>query len=123
MVKIKAGITLIPGLFYLHVPIFNPGIAFGVMSRNLLLSAFLSILALYLVVFATLRLPAYRVPLYILLAGALSNVLDRIFRAGVVDYLSLKGFPWSFNLADTFIIWGTLHYLIISMRKDVPNTV
>ena len=88
------------------------------MSRHLLLSSLLSIFALYLVLFAALRLPRYRIPLYILLAGAFSNILDRIFRAGVVDYLTLRGFPWSFNLADIFIIWGTIHYLVLSVRKE-----
>ena len=45
----------------------------------------------------------------LVLGGALGNVVDRIARGHVVDYLDfhLKGMHWpAFNLADTFIMSG-----------------
>lgn len=43
--------------------------------------------------------------LWLLLAGAFSNLLDRIFIGGVIDVLSFGGSP-KFNLADVVIVLG-----------------
>ncbi|MCK5081032.1 MAG: signal peptidase II [Candidatus Moranbacteria bacterium] len=49
--------------------------------------------------------------LLLVLAGALSNLIDRLFLGGVVDYLSILNFP-IFNLADSFISLGFLFFLL-----------
>ena len=45
-----------------------------------------------------------------ILGGAVGNLLDRIFRGEVVDFLHFKiwrGYSWpDFNLADSFIVVG-----------------
>lgn len=41
----------------------------------------------------------------LVLAGALSNFVDRLVDGSVVDYLQLPGWP-AFNLADAFILVG-----------------
>ena len=43
----------------------------------------------------------------LVLAGALSNLLDRAVDGSVVDYLQVPGWP-AFNLADAFLIAGAL---------------
>jgi len=46
----------------------------------------------------------------LILGGAVGNLLDRIFRGEVVDFLHFKlwrGYTWpDFNLADSFIVVG-----------------
>lgn len=44
----------------------------------------------------------------LILAGVLSNLIDRLFRGGVIDYLNIYGL--FFNLADIFIILGLVIY-------------
>jgi signal peptidase II len=43
----------------------------------------------------------------ILLSAILSNLVDRIFRGGATDYISIFNFP-TFNLADILIIIGII---------------
>jgi len=49
--------------------------------------------------------------LLLVLSGTLSNLIDRLLISCVVDYLSILTFP-IFNLADFFISFGFLGFLI-----------
>ncbi len=74
----------------------------------------------------------YLIPLAIIVGGALGNVLDRIIRGHVVDYVMwtfqfipfTKNISWLnpwpiFNLADVFTICGTiLLFIIVFFTKD-----
>ncbi|ENO13469.1 lipoprotein signal peptidase [Marinobacter nanhaiticus D15-8W] len=51
------------------------------------------------------------------LGGALGNVIDRVFRGYVVDYLDFHWQSWhwpAFNLADVFIVLGVIMILAMS---------
>lgn len=60
-------------------------------------------------------------PLAIIWGGALSNLIDRFFRRGVLDYFHLNIFSQNifFNAADICILLGVLVYfiLVIVQRK------
>ena len=68
-----------------------------------------------------------RFKLYVVLAysmvlgGAFGNVIDRVFRGYVVDYLD---FHWqsrhwpAFNLADVFIVLGVAMILVTSFTAE-----
>jgi signal peptidase II len=65
------------------------------------------------------------------LGGALGNVIDRVFRGYVVDYLDFHWQSWhwpAFNLADVFIVLGVIMILATSFRakkspgKQVENS-
>lgn len=60
--------------------------------------------------------------LALIIGGALSNLVDRIFRGAVIDFLSLKiynNFIWPhFNLADVFITLGLLSYIYFIIKKQ-----
>ena len=60
-----------------------------------------------------------KIGMSILMAGALSNVYDRIKRKYVVDYLYLKRLKKIvFNLADVFIVLGSFIVSIVEIFKD-----
>jgi len=73
---------------------------------------FWSVLCLILVLaLFTIESPAkYIYSLIPMLAGSFSNLVDRIFRDGVIDYLKLPFFNLAFNLADLFLICGVITY-------------
>lgn len=111
-------IEVVEGFFYLtHVR--NPGAAFGLFATapaTWRLSFFIgiSLLALGIVVSFFRKLaPGDRLSslaLGFIAGGALGNLIDRVFRHEVVDFLHFKlwqGYSWpDFNFADTFIVVG-----------------
>lgn len=111
-------IPVIEGFFYLtHVR--NPGAAFGLFAdgdpqARLAVFIGVSIVAVLIVLsFFRQLAPGDRLSalaLGLILGGAVGNLLDRIFRGEVVDFLHFKlwrGYSWpDFNLADSFIVVG-----------------
>jgi signal peptidase II len=57
----------------------------------------------------------------LVLAGAIGNVIDRVVRGYVVDFVRLPHWP-VFNFADVFIVAGALVLLVLSTsRRRVPR--
>ena len=50
-------------------------------------------------------------PIILILSGGISNLIDRIFRGFVIDYISIFSFP-VFNIADICIVMGTIIIII-----------
>lgn len=61
--------------------------------------------------------PVMRGCLLLISAGALGNGLDRLARGYVVDFLYLHHWP-VFNLADIYIVAGTILLIIANHRKQ-----
>lgn len=107
--KGNSGITLIPDVFRLYY-LENRGAAFGAMQGKLFLLIPISIIAFGLFIFFyerypfTKRLRPLRACLVVLAAGALGNMIDRIFHRYVIDffYFELIDFP-VFNVADCYV--------------------
>jgi signal peptidase II len=111
-------IPVIPGFFYLtHVR--NTGAAFGLFSDapqvyrltffiTVSLIAVMIITAFYRKLAPGDRLAA--LALGLILGGAVGNLVDRIFRQEVVDFLHFRlwrGYSWpDFNVADSAIVVG-----------------
>lgn len=54
------------------------------------------------------------------LAGATSNMIDRFYYGGVVDFILLSVGDWSwplFNIADSAIVFGVLIIIIVGCRE------
>lgn len=57
----------------------------------------------------------------LVLGGSIGNLIDRIIRGYVVDFISIKVFKYNFpifNIADSFICIGVFLLVFISLRKE-----
>ena len=111
-------ITVIPGFFYLtHVR--NTGAAFGLFANapkiyRLVFFISVSVVAVAIIIAFYRKLsPGDRLAalaLGLILGGAVGNLIDRIFRHEVVDFLHFRlwrNYSWpDFNVADSAIVIG-----------------
>lgn len=111
-------VEVIPSFFSIaHVR--NYGAAFSILQNNLLFLISASILALVIIIFMFIKdqtIKKYDVLVFaMLIGGIMGNLIDRIFRGYVVDFLSFDFFGYHFpvfNLADTFIVCSIAYILI-----------
>jgi len=103
------------------------GISFGYMNLITILSVILTGIAVgYLVVIRNEKnMQPYGIALIV--GGAFGNLIDRIFRGGVTDFIDV-GIPnyfsdrwWIFNVSDTAITIGIALFLISSyiLERDI----
>ena len=106
-------VMVIPGLLQLTY-VENRGAAFGIFQGrvgllSLVTLAVLIALAVFLVR-GSVRHPAGRWSFCLILAGGFGNLIDRVFRGFVVDYLDVSplfSFP-VFNFADCCVVCGSI---------------
>ncbi len=131
-----SSMKIIPGFFNI-THIRNRGAIFGAFSHpdrplvfGLLTAA--SFMALVLVAFYFYKTPAsergLKLALSLILAGALGNLVDRIFRGYVIDFLDfyIKTRHWPFfNVADSCITIGAvllLFFFLIRKPQCTPSS-
>lgn len=99
---------------------YNTGAAFSLPAPGWLVVLVLG--ALVVVVMQQWRSPRGEgqlraLPLGLMLGGAFSNVLDRLIRGAVVDFIDLRIWP-VFNLADVAIVVGALLFVWYAWRTS-----
>lgn len=103
----------------------NTGAAFGIMTSATGTLAMLSLTIAAGGVFMLWREhrrdPVATLAIALVVGGALGNVIDRIYRGYVVDFVAVAGFP-RFNVADSAITIGVL-LLIVAMFRGEPHRV
>ncbi len=116
--------SIIPGFFNI-THIRNRGAIFGFFSQSgsqflYVMLTLASLVALVFVVFYFFKTPTSErlliISLSLILAGALGNLIDRIFRGYVIDFLDfyVKKWHWpSFNIADASITIGAFFIIFI----------
>ena len=123
--KGKEAVSLIPGILelkYLYPE--NRGIAFGMFQGSTAFFAVVSMILFILIIWIFLKMPKnrYYMPLMavcvLMLSGALGNMIDRVFRGYVIDfiYFSLIDFP-VFNMADIYVVCGGILLVIFVFFK------
>jgi lipoprotein signal peptidase len=94
----------------------NNGFVFGFLDSNSG-AITLSFLAMILVVLFVYQKKISVLTGFLFILGATSNILDRIFYGGVVDYLQLFHIS-KFNLADVLIVGGLCLGILQSFGKN-----
>lgn len=103
-------VTLVPGILYLS-RVHNTGLAFGLFGgRNQFLAFLAGIVALG--VGWSLWRESFpgrwgRLGGALVLGGAMGNLVDRLARGYVVDYVDFRFFP-AFNVADAAVVVGAV---------------
>ena len=125
----KETITLVPPRILELTYITNEGVAGGALAGNRFATIFfpalgLLVLAIYLFRFCP-KEKRYRIPLAAIFAGGIGNLVDRIFRGEVVDFISMPWLPWVqfkpfqfvdfpiFNVADICVTLGALALIVV----------
>lgn len=130
----KEPVRILGGLVYLQV-IRNPGAAFSMATGMTWVLALVALAVVIAIIWLSRRLRSigWAIGLGLVLAGALGNLTDRIFRAPgglqghVVDFISAfapngNGFA-IFNIADSAIcVGGALIVLLSLLGKDYDGT-
>jgi signal peptidase II len=125
--------VVIPGLLNL-VHTSNPGVAFGLFADSenpwrgpLLITFSVAVIAMLVWLLATGRAGGRlgECGLALILGGALGNVLDRLLRHSVTDFIDVHigGHHWyTFNLADSAIVLGAALVVLELFREQAhPN--
>jgi signal peptidase II len=89
--------------------ICNPGISFGLIIHPAIFWLFWTIIIMALSYY--IRKNSFDIGALLILAGALSNIFDRLYLSCVIDFIDLRFWP-IFNLADSFIVIGVIMLLI-----------
>ncbi len=111
------------GLYYVE----NKGISFSMLSSKMALIIIITSIIMLILIYVMIRTPKtkyfmpFSIVLSVIVGGAAGNMIDRIFRGFVIDFIMLDfiNFP-IFNVADIFVCVGLfiLVILIIFMYKD-----
>jgi signal peptidase II len=101
----------------------NTGSVFGLyIGKFPLFSLAIAFLALVILLADLIRRKKIGIGEILILAGGVGNLIDRLFRPGVVDWINFYGL-W-FNLADTYITLGvTLIICKIFLKSSLNSLV
>ncbi len=110
-----------PGKSFILIPNFlyftyvqNTGIAFGFLQNTTSILIWLSVIVLGILLFLYEKIPL--VPRFLIAAGIIGNLIDRIFLSFVVDFINFRLWP-AFNIADSCLTIGVI-FLILHILKN-----
>jgi len=115
---IGAHIRIIEGLLYLN-HVNNTGAGFGILKGSTTLLIFFSIFVIGLIIFYLDKFPKnkyHMVAVGLILGGTLGNLVDRVFRGHVIDFIDLTFWP-VFNVADSAISIGAVMLILTNLKK------
>lgn len=124
--SVNQSIPVIKGIFHISV-VHNRGAAFGILKNQvpfLILTAIITVALIYL----SLRKDrqkiklSEKIPLALILGGAIGNLIDRVFFGYVIDFLDFRIWP-VFNIADSAITIGAvmLGWTILHASNNLSN--
>lgn len=121
-IVINNNFVLIPGFLNLTYT-ENTGIAFGLNENNVILIILVNIVILGIIIkFLKENMDKIDmlefISLILVLVGGVGNLIDRIFRGHVIDFININLFNFPvFNMADTYITVGAIILLIVIIKQ------
>ena len=120
-------IEVIKSFFYLTYT-NNKGAAFSILTGRRILLILVALIVIGVLIYYVrknkIEGKVNKIALSLVIGGSIGNLIDRIVRGAVVDFLDFKIFGYNypiFNLADTFIVLGVFLLLISMFSKDKNN--
>jgi signal peptidase II len=105
------------GFFSLHL-VTNTGASFGMLQGNNVLLAWVAVIVLGAILFSADKIrKEHALPVILIVAGLLGNLIDRVFRGFVIDFVDFKFWP-VFNLADSLLVIGVIWLGIVILKSD-----
>ena len=108
--------------FLKFIYVKNTGAAFGFLGNSTNILVILTVMLLYYLINEIKRNIDSKlsiVSLSLIISGAIGNLIDRLFRGYVIDYISFTLFKREmavFNAADIFISFGVILLMYIIIR-------
>lgn len=98
----------------------NRGMAFGLFENNRMLFMIPTVILIGAVILAIVKLGRKNklldTSLGLILGGGIGNMIDRVARGFVVDFVDFCAFDfwqWVFNVADAAVVVGTVLFMIV----------
>ena len=103
----------------------NYGAAFSVFLNKTKFLIFFTILIIFVfLVFLIRKKIKDNIKIFsatVIFAGGIGNLIDRLFRGFVVDYINLKFFPSIFNFADCLVVFGSILFLSRFIKIEISK--
>ena len=119
VVASNCDITIIPKYFNL-IYVQNTGGVYGIFEDNNIAFCIISAIVLMILFIYSKNITKdnklKRALWQLILAGGVSNLIDRIFRGFVVDFIQMIFFG-VFNLADAFIVISAVIIIFIELKE------
>ena len=127
--EVNTGFSVIKSFFSI-LYVKNTGAAWGIFSNGTMILVFLSMIFLFFAIkyiketkdISKISAISYGM----LLGGIVGNLIDRLLRGYVIDFLSFNIFGYDFpvfNVADTFIVISIILIVVESFMKEGKKDV
>ena len=120
-------IEVIKSFFYLTYT-NNKGAAFSILTGRRILLILVALIVIGVLIYYVrknkIEGKVNKIALSLVIGGSIGNLIDRILRGAVIDFIDIKIFGYNFpifNLADTFIVIGVFLLIIEMFRKEHKN--
>ncbi|MDP3990205.1 MAG: signal peptidase II [archaeon] len=100
--------------------VYNTGAGFGILQNNTTALAIISAIVALIIISTYKKIPNHheaQIFVALFLGGTFGNLLDRVFRKVVIDFIDLAFWP-AFNIADLAITIGALGLVIYFWKNE-----
>jgi len=123
-------ITIISNILELDY-LENRGAAFGIFQGNVVALAIISIMIMVIIIVYMvknkIKNQIFLLALIFIISGGIGNLIDRIFRGFVIDYIELLFIKFPvFNMADVYVFLGAIlisYYILFLEEKEKNNVI